>query len=152
MDIKDFTYGVGLILRENVSGWAQSDSGVNHVYPDHPPLDLAKSSYPRATVDVIGHNPDEESVEKDAFFGEPLMDLTVYAVNSGEVAQLLGDSVQAVIDHWDGTDSNGDPYLEGFSFERPGMISELQTEETDKGFTRYNKTAELRFTSVTTKS
>lgn len=152
MDIKDLTFGVGLILRENIDDWETSESGTPYVFPDHPPLDLSKSSYPRATVDIIGHNPDEQSVEKDAFFGEPLMDLTVYAVNSGEVSGILGDCIQAVIDNWDGTDSEGNPYLEEFAFERAGMISEIQAEQTEKGFTRYNKTVELEFTSVTTKS
>lgn len=152
MDIKGLTFGVGLLLRENVSGWATSDSGVNHVYPDHPPLDLSKTSYPRATVDVIGQEPGDNDIEKTAFTGDALVDITVYAVNSEEVVRLLGDSVQAVIDHWDGDADSGDPYLDGWYFEEIGITNPVENDKASKGFTRYHKTQELTFSHVTTKT
>lgn len=152
MDLKGLTFGVGMLLRENVSDWATSDNGTRHVYPDHPPLSLSKASYPRATVDIIGHNHGEADIDKTAFTGDALMDVTVYAINSHEAVGLLGNSVQAVIDHWEGTDSNGDPYLDGWYFEEIGITGPIEIEQTSKGFTRYNKTQELTFSHATTKS
>lgn len=152
MDLEGLTFGVGSILRDQVSGWATSDSGTPHVYPDHPPLDLAKSSYPRATVDTIGFNPTEEDIDKTVFVGDQLMDVTVYGINSQEVNALLGDSVQAIIDYHDADDANGDPYLDGFALQQFGITGPIFDEETDKGFTRYSKTQEVAFESITTKS
>lgn len=152
MNIKDLTFGVGKILRERVDGWAETDGGTPHVYPDHPPLDLAKSSYPRATVDTIGYGEKEEDIDKEAIAGDVLVDITVYAVNSGEIVELLGDSMQALVNYHDANDLDGDLYLEDFTLMRFGIIGPVIDEQTDRGFTRYNKTQEIEFEGITTKT
>lgn len=151
MQLKQLTFGLGLILRERVNGWATANSGTPHVYPDHPPLDLAQSSYPRATVDIIGHRTREQDVEQNVEIGEGLVDVTVYATNSREVVELLGASHQAIIDYYDGDNLNGEPYLPDWHYERTGQIGNLITEETEENFTRYNKTMEFEFNTTTVK-
>lgn len=149
-ELKDLVYGVGLILRENVNDWAQSDSGVPHVYPDYPPLSLSKSSYPRATVDTIGRDSIAQTVEKDAFFADVLVEVTVYGVNSSDVVGLTTEVQEAIIDHHDGTDSTGDPYLAEWDFDQPQSISQILQQKADPGFTRYHKTASYIFQGITT--
>lgn len=149
MDLKELTFGVGSILRENVADWATSDSGTPHVYPDHPPLDLARSSYPRATVDVISHVTTDQDIEKEVDIGEATVDVTVYAINSKDAVDIIGNCHEAVLDNHDGSDSNNNPYLETWGYERTGVVSPILTDEADQGFTRYNKTIEIEFAHVT---
>lgn len=149
-ELKDLVYGVGNILRENVSGWASSDSGTPHVYPDYPPLTLSRSSYPRATVDTIGRDPVAQSVEKDAFFADVMVEVTVYGVNSSEVVGLTTDVQQAIIDNHDGTDSNGSAYLSDWDFDQPTAMSSILQQKAEPGFTRYHKTATFVFKGVQT--
>jgi hypothetical protein len=149
MDVKELIFGVGLLLRERVSGWAQSSSGTSHVYPDHPPLGLSERSYPRATVDVIGNNPAEQDIEHEAEVNEPLVDVTVYATNSGDVHGKLGECHDAILTYHDDNDTSGDPYLSNWTYSRPGSVGPVIDEEADAGFTRYNKTMEFEFTGVT---
>lgn len=149
MELKQLIYGVGSILRENVSDWATSDTGTPHVYPDHPPGDLSAGSYPRATVDVIGNSQMSQDIEQDAEIDEPLLDVTVYATNSSDVTGILGKCHQAILDYHDKDDSNGDPYLDTWAFSTTGTISPLIDEDVEAGFTRYNRTMEFEFTGVT---
>lgn len=149
MNIKELTFGTGLLLRERVNGWAQSGSGVNHVYPDHPPLKLAKFSYPRATVDVIGHTPQQEDIERNLQVGEALVDVTVYAASSVDVVGLIGNASNAIQTYHDRNDTSGDPYYTEWFFQRTGNISELITDEADEGWTRYSKTMEFEFQHAT---
>lgn len=149
MNLKELTFGVGQILRERVNGWAETDAGQAHVYPDHPPTDLARSSYPRATVDVISHVATDVSVTKDTEIGEALVDVTVYATSSAECVELVGDAHQAVMSYWEDTDANGDPYFETWGYENTGTVSQILTDEAEGGFTRYNKTIELEFSHAT---
>lgn len=149
MDLKELTFGVGSILRDNVNGWATADSGTPHVYPDHPPLSLSRGSYPRGTVDVIANITSDQDIEQDVEIGEATVDVTVYGINSSDVVSLLGDSHEAIIEHHDGTDSSGDPYLETWGYERTGTVSPIITDEAEEGFTRYNKTIEFEFAHVT---
>lgn len=157
MELKELTFGIGSILRDRVSGWASSDSGTNHVYPDMPPLDLAQSSYPRAMVDTTAHNPQDQSVEKDITTGDVLIEVTVFTTNSADLVQLIGDCHDAVISYHDHPDyqedANGDPLLAHWGFLRDGTVGPtLEREaggEQGPGFTRYQKTAEFEFTHVT---
>lgn len=149
MDLDGAIEGVGMILRDKVDGWATTQNGTPHVYPDHPPTDLAKSSYPRATVDTIGYNPTNKDIEVDVLVGDIILDITTYGVNSLEVNSLLADSAKAVKNHHDDIDSNGDPYLEGFKFQRFGPPGPIIDEETEPGFTRYNKTLQVEFETIT---
>lgn len=154
MDQKELIFGVGSLLRERVEGWSTTDDGTSHVYPDHPPLSLSSGSYPRATVDTIGHNPTQTDIERTVFTGEVLLEVTTYAVNSGEVNEMHGRVVSAVIshhqdNHQEGEDA-GSPYLENWSFDDIGLTGPLVDEDTDKGFTRYSKIQEFQFTHVTT--
>lgn len=149
MNLKELTFGIGQILRERVDGWSTTDQGEPHVYPDHPPLDLAMSSYPRGTVDTISHANLDMSVDKETEIGSALVDVTVYATNSAECIKLVGDCHTQIKDHWDETDSNGDPYFRTWGYENAGAVSQLITDEAEGGFDRYNKTVELEFSHVT---
>ncbi|MFB6236936.1 MAG: hypothetical protein ABEH81_01060 [Halopenitus sp.] len=149
MDFEGLIFGIGSLLRNEVNGWSHSDSGVPHVYPDHPPLDLAKSSYPRATVDTIGRSPGVTDIENTVHTGNQVVDLTVYAVNSKDVNDLLGKAVEAVAQYHDATDNNGDPYFSvEWDFNTFGSTGPMIDEEATPGFTRYNKTQELEFNHV----
>lgn len=149
MKLKELEFGVGKLLRERVDGWAQSDSGIPHVYPDHPPLTLSRSSYPRATIDVTGQTQQGRDIEGTAFFGDLLLQITVYAGNSSEVVELVGDSIEKVVTHQDDTiqsgDRQGEPYLENHSVINLGVVDPILTDRAEKGFTRFNKTAEIEF-------
>lgn len=150
MNIKNLEFGIGLILRERVSGWATSGSDTPHVYPDHPPIDLNRSSYPRAAIDTIGHRTTEQDVEQNVEVGDALVDVTVYGDNSSDVKGLLGDVHDAILQYHDKDDQSGSPYLENWGYERTGLISSIVTEEADPGFTRYSKTIETEYSHVTT--
>lgn len=152
MNTKNLIFGLGQILREQVDGWATSGSGTPHVYPDHPGLDLAKSEYPRATIDTIGFGEKEEDIEKEATVGDVLVDITVYSINSRELHEQLSDSLQAIVDYHDQTDSSGDLYLEDFALMRFGVPGPIIDEQTTRGFTRFNKTQEVELESVTVKT
>lgn len=153
MDQKQLVFGIGSILRERTSGWATHTDGsgndVPNVYPDHPPNDLSQSAYPRGTVDLIGHAPVGADIERNAFVGDVLMELTVYAVNSHEVAELMTDSIQAIIDYHDKDDTSGSAYLPDWSFQEIGMMNALEAVEQSEGFTRYAKSQEFQFQYVT---
>lgn len=150
MNIEELTFGVGSILRERVSGWATSQSGTPHVYPDHPPLHIAKSNYPRATVDTISHVSIDQDIEQEMEIGDALVDVTVYAVSSHDVVSLLGDASESITEYHDQNDLSGSPYLDTWSFKETGAVSQIITDQTDEGWTRYNKTLEFEFQHVTT--
>lgn len=150
MEQRPLIFGVGNILRERVSGFATQDDGATpHVYPDHPDLDLARDKYPRATVDTISHSPTDEDIEKDAFVGETLLDVTVYALSSGKMNQMLDRSVSAILSYHDQDDLNGDPYLENWEMLRPGVTGPIGEEGGNEYLERYNKTQEFEFQHVT---
>ena len=151
MNTEQLIFGNGQILRDKVDGWATSESGVPHVYPDHPPLDLAARHYPRATVDTIGQTPNETDIDKEVFTGEVLLDLTVYATNSRDISLLVGEAAEAIAKYHDETNDEGEPYLPDWEYLRPGTIGPIMDEETQKNFTRYSKTVEheFEFVSVT---
>lgn len=150
MDLKDLEFGVGLILRERVSGWATADNGTAHVYPDHPSIDLSRSSYPRAAIDTIGHRTTEQGVEQDVEIGDAKVDVTVYGTNSSDVKGLLGSTHDAILKHHDQNDTSGSPYFANWGYERTDETSQLLTDEAEPGFTRYNKTFAFVFSHVTT--
>lgn len=156
MKLKGLIFGTGQLLRNEVDGWATTGNGTPHVYPDHPPLDLAASSYPRAAIDVTGADPRTNDTEKSLFHGDVLMDITVYAVNSSEIFDLVGKVHQAIIDHNDTqdyqTDDDGDELLSAWDFLQDGNVGPMIEEESEKGFTRYNKNIEFEWQYVTTKN
>lgn len=155
MKTKALVFGVGSILREQVDGWGTSDSGTPHVYPDHPPLDLSASSYPRGAIDIIAREPEMSDVTKSVFSGTVLLEITVYAINSGEVYELISDTHQALIDYNDHSDyqfdSDGDPLLENWSFVTDGNVGPIIQESSEKGLTRYNKSIEFEWRAITAK-
>lgn len=152
MDTEALTFGVGMLLRERVNGWATTSGGTPHVYPDMPPLDLSKESYPRAAVDTIGADTPDQEVDGSAYFRDVLVQVTIYATSSRTVNQLLSEANQAIIDHHDGTDSNGDPYLDEWWLDQPEGVGNLLSEKADPGFTRYHKTHDFTFSTVSTTS
>lgn len=145
MNLEELLFGTGSILRERVSGLATEPGQTANVYPDHPPLDLSPEVYPRATVDTISNSSLYTGLQKGSTVGSLLVDVTVYAVNSREMNQILGDSLSAIQEYWDDTDSNGDPYFETWEFEDFGNVGPVFEEESSRGYTRYNKTAEVEF-------
>lgn len=149
MELKQLIFGIGSILREQVDGWAVSQSGVPHVYPDHPPLDLSRSSYPRAAIDAIGHSSGPQDIEDAAEVNNVLVDVTVYATNSSDVLGLVGDVHTAIPTYADETDQNGDEYLANWWYDRTGNTSNLIEDEANDGFTRYSKTVEFHMSGVT---
>jgi len=156
MNLEGLVFGVGEILRNEINDWATTDGGTSHVYPDHPPLDLARSSYPRAAIDTISSDPRTNDVEKVLFSGDLLMEVTVYAVNSREIFSIVGDVHQAIIDYQDHSDyqfdNNGQALLDDWELNSDDMVGPLIEEDSDRGFTRYNKTIEFEWKYVTTKN
>lgn len=155
MKLKGLIFGTGQLLRNEVDGWATTENGTPHVYPDHPPLDLSASSYPRAAIDVVGADPRANDIEKTLFHGDVLMDVTVYAVNSRELFDLLGEVHQAIIDYNDKEEyqeSDGEELLGAWHFLQDGTIGPIVDEDSQQGFTRFNKTIEFEWQHVTTKN
>lgn len=151
METAELIEGVIRILRDNVSGWSTED-GHPHVYPTHPPTDLDRDQYPRATVDIIANDVSNSDIENKRFIEDVVIDVTVYAVDSLEANRLLGQAKQAIIENHDATytDDNGNTveYLPNWSFISPGAISPIIDEGVDEGFTRYNRTTEFGFRTI----
>lgn len=119
------------------------------MYPDHPPLELSKSAYPRATVDTIGHAIEDQDVEQDLEIGNVVVDVTAYGVNSGDVVALVSDNYQAIRDYHDKTAGDGSEYLPNWSYvESGGVGPTLSDEPQEHAFTRYSKTQEFEFQHV----
>ena len=152
MDTEALIFGTGMLLREQIDAWATTDGGTPHVYPDYPPLDLEKVSYPRAAIDTIGADTTDQDVEGSAYFQDVLLEVTVYSTSSQLVNRLADHVNQAILDHHDGTDSSGEPYLKRWHLEQPEGLSNLLTEKADRGFTRYHKTRSFTFSTVSTTS
>lgn len=157
MNIRELIFGVGAILRERVDGWSVTDGGQSRVYPDHPPLKLSSDSYPRGTVDTLAHVSTLSDLEGKVIEGSQLLDVTVYAVNSTELNQLVGDCATAISQYWDGTSdgtatdySVGQPYLPNWFFIETRNVGPIISQEADDGFTRYSKTFEFAFNHVDT--
>lgn len=145
MDTKGSIFGLGSLLRQEVSGWATSGAGTPHVYPDHPPLnELGKESYPRATVDIIGNEPDDQNIEQSILLNDVLFEITVYTVNSGKLNELLGNCISGVVSHWE------DYMTEEWSLNELEQISPTLEQDAEAGFTRYQKGVEIRFDNVLT--
>lgn len=162
-DFQELVFGIGSILRENIPthdpdngdiGWSTSGSGNPNVYPDHPPLDLSKTSYPRATVDQIAYTPTLQDVENNVLVGSAQVQVTIYTVNSVDAVALAGDVHSAILKNHDGTDDNGNPYLDTWSFEQDGPVSNIMEQKSrgqgNEGFTRYQKSTDFYFETVNT--
>ena len=143
MDTKGGVFGVGELLRVEISEWAQSENGTPHVYPDHPSLDdVSKSSYPRATVDIIGNELVVQSIEQNTIINDVLFEITVYAVTSSEMHKLLSDCIGKVYAKWE-------DYLPNeWSFNTFENITPTLSRYSEKGFTRHQKGVEFRAENV----
>lgn len=145
--------GIIRILRDNVDGWSTED-GRPHVYPTHPPQDLDREEYPRATVDIIGNDVPVIDIEQKRTIEDAMVDVTVYGVDAKTATQLAGDAKSAILAHHDGTytDDSGNTvqYLPEWSFVSPGAVSPIIDEGVDEGFTRYNRTVEFGFRTINT--
>lgn len=152
METAELIEGIIRILRDNVDGWSTED-GHPHVYPTHPPDGLDREDYPRATVDIIGNDTVLSDIEQKQFIEDALVDVTIYAVDSYEVNRLMGEAKQAIIENHDGTYLNESgvevEYLPHWSFQSPGVISPILEEGVDEGLTRYNRTTEFGFRTIT---
>lgn len=144
--------GSVLLLRENVSGWATDDVGMKQVVPSHPPADLSPSMYPRATVDINRNVTDEVNVTVDKFIEDMVLELTVYSTDEQEMSDFVDNSREAIKDHHQGTDSNGDAYYPNSFFHRPGFVGPIFEENEDKNVTRYLRTFEMEFKTFTDNS
>lgn len=136
------------ILRENVSGWATDDQNMKQVVPSHPPEEMDGERYPRATVDVIQLDNDETNVKVNKWIEDVVLEVTVYSTDSLELNQLVDDSRNAVLNNHTGTDSNGDEYLPSSYFQEPGFIGPTFENSEDKNVTRYNRSFEFEFKTL----
>jgi len=146
---KELIEGTGGLLRDRIDQWATSEKGVPHVYPDHPPLDLNKNSYPRAAIDAIGYDRIAEDVDNSAAVEDALVQVTVYTTSSLTLQQLLDAVDDAVDHHHDDTDSSGVPYYDDWWLRQPESVGAVQA-DTTPGFTRYHKTRDYWFRGIAT--
>lgn len=149
MDQAQLIEGVIWILRENVDGWAVED-GTQQVVPTHPASDLNEDKYPRATVDIIASTPTHGDIENKQYVEDATVDVTVYALDSLEMNQLSGQSKQAVVSNHEGTDSDGNAYLPDWAFVGPGITSPTLETGDHENLTRFQRTAEFEFRTITT--
>lgn len=145
---KRLIQGVVRLLRENVSGWStNSEHSVDNVWGKSVPASV-QDEYPRGSVDIIAGNDFELSVELDV----RLREVTVKVVAFGEVADniedLIDDSEQAIDNNWDGTDSNGNPYVGDWHLREFDGFTPLNETGESEGDLRYNRSVDVIFEVV----
>lgn len=141
--------GVVWILRENVDGWAV-ESGTQQVVPTHPASDLNADKYPRATVDIIATETAHGDIENKQYVEDAVVDVTVYALDAFEMNQLSGVSKQAILSNHEGVDADGNEYLPDWAFIAPGLTSPTLETGDHENLTRFQRTAEFEFRTITT--
>lgn len=148
MTVVSLTEGVIRILRDNVSGWAVSEDDVEQVAPSHPPDELGPSMYPRSAVDVASNSSDAVNVTVDKFIEDMTVEVTVYSTDSLEMNRLLDDSREAIKTYHDEEDADGNAYLPMSYLQAPGVVG--PTFETGEvlNVTRYNRSFEFEFKTL----
>lgn len=140
--------GLVRLLRDNVSGWStNSELGVANVWPSSPP-ESTEGEFPRGTVDIIDGDDFDLSVDLDVRLREVTVKVVAFAEAEGPAEELIGGVEDAIIENWDGLDSNGDNYTGDWTYRRVDGFTPLSEDEGNKGDLRYNKSINMIFETV----
>lgn len=140
--------GVTKLLRDNVNGWStSSDYGVENVWPSHAPTST-EDEFPRGVVDVIGGEDSDLSVNLDVALREVTVRITVFTESQGDVYSLVDDSEDAIVSSWDGTNSDGNPYVGDWTYREVDGFAETNESEGTEGDLRYSRYRDIVFETV----
>lgn len=145
---KRLIQGLVRLLRDNVSGWStSSDHGVDNVWGKSMP-DSVKDEFPRGAVDIISGSDFELSVELSVRLREVTVKIVAFGEVANNVEDLIDDSEQAIIDHWDENDSNGNAYVGDWVFREVDGFTELNETGEIEGDFRYSRSVDAIFEVV----
>lgn len=140
--------GLVRLLRDNISGWStNSEHNVDNVWGKNVP-ESAEQEFPRGSVDVVAANDFELSVDLNTRLREATVRVVVFAKADGPAEELIEDVETAIQDHWDGTDSDGNPYVGDWSFREVDGTTPLNETEGEAGDLRYNRSEDFVFETV----
>lgn len=136
---KRLVMGVVRLLRDNVNGWSESEEyEVDNVWPHAPPPSV-NNEFPRAVIDLVSGEDVELSHDLDIKLRETVLRVTVFSDSSIDVFDLTDESENAISEHWDSIDSNGNGYLGDWTYrETDGFAETTETGETE-GNLRYSR-------------
>lgn len=140
--------GVVRLLRDNVDGWStNSDYNVDNVWTKSPPSSV-EDEFPRGIVDIVAGEDSELSVELDVKLREASVRVVVFGDSANDVVSLTDKCDDAIPEHWDSTDGNGNPYTGDWTFrEVDGFAETNETGETE-GKLRYSRYKDFMFETV----
>jgi hypothetical protein len=140
--------GVTRLLREEVTGWStNSQHNVANVWPQNTPED-SNDEFPRGVVDVISGDDIELSVDLDIKLREAILRVVVFSDANGEVETLIERTEDAIEDHWDESDPNGNPYLGDWSFREVDGFAQMSETEDSVGDLEYSRYQDFVFECV----
>lgn len=140
--------GLVRLLRDNVSGWStNSVHNVANVWPSSPP-ESAEDEFPRGAVDITEGEDFDLSVDLDVRLREVTVKIVAFAEAEGPAEGLIDDVEDAVVEHWDQLDSNGNNYTGDWTYRRVSGFTPLVESSGDKGDLRYNKSINIVFETV----
>lgn len=151
--------GVSRLLREQMSSWptvsGENYTDVANVWPSKVPTkDGEPKEFPYGTVDIVSGSDTDLSVELDVKLRENTVKLVVFGEHSGAVEDLIDESEQVILDHWEETANNPrssweeDTYLGDWSLRQTDGFTPLVENEGTEGKLRYNRSVNLVFETV----
>lgn len=145
---KRLMQGVVRLLRDNVSGWStNSEYGVPNVWTKNPPTSV-DDEFPRAIVDIISTSDTDLSVDLDIKLRESIVRVVVFSDSASDVVELTDSVDDAIPDHWDSTDSDGNPYTGDWTFNSLDGSAETNESGETEGALRYSRYKDYAFEAV----
>ena len=136
---KRLIQGAVRLCRDNVDGWSESSEyQVPNVWPKSPPSST-QDEFPRAVVDIVSSEDTELSVDLDVKLREVILRVLVFSDSSDDVYDLTSDVDDAIPEHWDSLDSNGESYLGDWSFNSLDGSAETNESGETEGQLRYSR-------------
>lgn len=140
--------GVSRLCRDKVTGWSNSsDYNVPNVWPESPPSSV-EEEFPRGVVDIISSEDTELSVDLDVKLREVILRVTVFAESSGDVYDLTDDVDNAIPEHWDSLDKDGNPFTGDWTFNSLDGSSETNESGETEGKLRYARYKDFLFETI----